>query len=144
MISIQKLAACSSLFIAICVANIAATKDLEERDISITIDGLNGFAHPAACSGLECFKECEAKGAIGGACTDSGSCDCAFSGTALRVQKSRVSGAGKQHAVSDCDLATCNKACYEKGGSPGGVCSEDGHCECVIDSGLGESNYDYW
>ena len=98
--------------------------------ITITSDG---DTLSSSCDNMDCFKQCEADGAIGGVCEGSKGCECAYSGSKFHVQKD---GARVRLAAHTCDLDLCNEVCYQKGGFAGGVCREDdGSCMCVEQTG---------
>ena len=104
--------------------------DLSKRDIFVTIN-THGGTSASACQLVDCFKQCQADGAIGGVCDDADACQCAYGAEPFRIQHSRVKGHPIAHGAEEtCDSDICNEVCYQKGGYTGGVCV-DNACQCV-------------
>ncbi|KAI4217844.1 MAG: hypothetical protein L6R36_009246 [Xanthoria steineri] len=133
MPSLKKLLASAVLFASAYGAVVHQAEeaaDLSKRDIFVTIK-THGGTSASACQLVDCFKQCEADGALGGVCDDADTCQCAYGTEPFRVQHSRVKGHTIAHgAEKTCDLDICSAVCYQKGGYTGGVCV-DNACQCV-------------
>lgn len=95
----------------------------------ITINTDYGDVHSSQCNDALCFIDCAKTGAIGGICDSSG-CFCVESDSQVKKGSTRKQ---RHTAAEDCDPHACNEVCYQKGGSPGGVCV-DNACVCLVHS----------